>query len=312
MKYLYSINYDRHFKQLCHYEAKILFNQKLEDNRFLYSDVDIDVNQSIFIKEKMEILYTADSFYDLLDIVYKDKYQINDFKIVIMDITKHKIEYNYKLPYMISMSYSIDGVGDIKNPKTILGITKVNNKWHLGIYFKNIQNYKLQNDKPNSYSNSLPYDLCRTILNIACQNDYTKTIIDPCCGAGTLVIDGLCLNLNIKGCEINPAIGYKAIENIKYLGYENVVEIKNMLDIDKEFDISIVDIPYGLLSDITKEQQQAIINKCARISKRFILITGVDMSDMLNIAGFRILKELEVSKNTISSFSRMIYVCEVK
>ncbi len=34
------------------------------------------------------------------------------------------------------------------------------------------------------FSNSLDIRLARTLINIAGENDQTKTMIDPCCGMG--------------------------------------------------------------------------------------------------------------------------------
>ena len=39
------------------------------------------------------------------------------------------------------------------------------------------------------FSNSLDIRLARTLINIAGENDQTKTMIDPCCGMGTVVLE---------------------------------------------------------------------------------------------------------------------------
>lgn len=46
---------------------------------------------------------------------------------------------------------------------------------------------------PIPFSNSLDIRLARTLINIAGENDISKTIIDPCCGMGTVVLEGLAL-----------------------------------------------------------------------------------------------------------------------
>lgn len=58
-------------------------------------------------------------------------------------------------------------------------------------------------DKPNTFSNSLDIRLARTLINIAGENDQTKTMIDPCCGMGTVVLEGLALGYSIKGFDIS-------------------------------------------------------------------------------------------------------------
>ncbi len=308
-KFLYSINYDRHFDDLCHLETKYLFNQELKA-RYLYSELDLDIDLSIFIKEKIEILYSGDTFFDLLKNVHDANFMIDGFKIVVMDITNHKLDYQLKLPYMIAMSYAINGEGDIANPTTLLAITKTDDAWHLGYYHKNKQTYKKQHDKPNSYSNSLPTDLVRSLINLATFGNRDKTLVDPCCGAGTLVIDARMLGYEITGCELNYQVYHKARENLAAMALDDRLINDNMLNLSGHYDAAIIDIPYGLLSDITEEQQQAIISHSYNLTNRLVLVTGVDMSAMVEQAQFKIIDQVDVGKNTNSSFKRIVYICE--
>lgn len=311
MAFLYSVNYDINFKDLCEYEIYTLFNQRL-DNRYIISDMDIDVNQCVFIKEKMKILNEGKDFFSLISSIYTAKHQINDFKIVTLNISGQKLEHKKQLPYMITTSYCIDGIGTINDPKCLLAIAQVDDCWYFGYYEKNKQTYKIQNARPHSYSNSLPYDVSRSLINIAINNNPETTIVDPCAGACTVVIDGLLQGYLIDGYEINPGIGVLGQENINYLGLDYQLNIMDMQLIEKTYDVAIVDIPYGLFSDTTEMEQQLILNKCHKIVNRLLLITSVDMTDMLQTAGFIVKDEVKVLKKGKNAFSRILYVCERK
>ena len=77
--------------------------------------------------------------------------------------------------------------------------------------------------------------------------------------------------------------------------------------IKDNFDVAIVDIPYGLFSPITLQEQIDIINTSRRISKKLVLITFEDMDNLVERAGFNILDKCCVTKN---NFKRYISICE--
>ena len=53
--------------------------------------------------------------------------------------------------------------------------------------------------------------MARALVNIATCDDKRLSIIDPCCGVGTVVIEALDLGFNIKGYELQGNLLYDAI-----------------------------------------------------------------------------------------------------
>ena len=51
------------------------------------------------------------------------------------------------------------------------------------------------------------------------KDNEEGTLIDPCCGVGTVVIEALDLGIKVKGCEISKQMAYNARENVEFLGY---------------------------------------------------------------------------------------------
>ena len=69
----------------------------------------------------------------------------------------------------------------------------------------------------------------------------------------------------------------------------------------------IVDIPYGLYSPITVQEQVDIINTSRRIARRLVIITFEDMDNIIISAGFRILDKCYMTKGNMK---REISICE--
>ena len=189
------------------------------------------------------------------------------------------------------------------NPKINLAISKVDDIWIFGKYIKNDCKWQKHDDKPHSYSNALSTKMARAIINIATGGNYNYKIVDPCCGIGTVVIEGLDLGVTIKGFEISKPIACNARNNIEYLGYNrNIILCDDMNNINEKYDIAIVDIPYGLFSPTTLEEQSSIINKCRDISDKLILISFENMDNIIEEAGFKIIDKTSFSKNKFTRY----------
>lgn len=152
--------------------------------------------------------------------------------------------------------------------------------------------------------------LARTIVNVAGQNDFNKTIVDPCCGMGTVVLEGLRLGYSINGYDISREISFKGRKNVEYYGYDGLcVKCCNINELDEKYDVVIIDIPYNLYAPITHQEQCDIISSARRIGDNFILISYDDMDKELLDANFNIIDKCRVKKTMFTNFERKVYVC---
>ena len=116
------------------------------------------------------------------------------------------------------------------------------------------------------------------------------------------------LGFDVRGYEISKSIACNARNNIEYLGYNReIITSGDMHDIKEKYDVAIVDIPYGLYSPITVQEQVDIINTSRRIARRLVIITFEDMDNIIISAGFRILDKCYMTKGNMK---REISICE--
>lgn len=303
-EYLYMVNYPVYHEELCRLEMKYIFSLELKE-KYFHSKLGVDISRSPFIKEGIKIIYKEESLEKIISKIKDEKLSYNEFKIIFLKIDGD-IEYTERMKAVNSIGFEIKGTASIHNPKQILALSKVDNTWVLGEYMKNHYKWHIHDEKPYSYSNGLSMRVSRALVNIAIENDFHKSIIDPCCGIGTVVIEGLSMNLNIIGYEINKLIGSNAKKNLNYLGYKDVITIGNMHEIQDKFDISIVDIPYGVFSPTTLEEQRDIIKTARKISRKMVIVTFDDMEEVITELGFKIIDKCTVTKG---AFKRYINVC---
>ena len=163
------------------------------------------------------------------------------------------------------------------------------------------------NDKPYSYSHSLALRDARAVVNIALGNDLSKTIVDPCCGVGTVVLEGLSMNAHIVGYDINKYVAYQARLNLEHYGYDPLlIQRCDMRTLKKTYDVCILDIPYGVYSPFTYQQQCELLEKTRDIAAELVLISHVPMQKELINIGYHMKDQAMIQKG---SFQRYITHC---
>lgn len=301
-EYLYIINYQDYEKSLCDMEMKYIFGN-VPKEKYIYSKVNIKPSRSAFIKHKISIIYSSIDIDNIVEHIRDNKIAYNDFKVNYIKSDYDDIDYNQRLQAVKDIGFVIIGFPDIHNPKVNLAITKINNNYIFGEYEKNDLSWQRFDKMPHSYSNGLSLKMARAIINIAVQNNLDSKVIDPCCGIGTVVLEGLDLGIDIKGIEISKQIAHNARNNIEFFGYDRDIIICNdMHNLKEKYDIAIIDIPYGIFSPITYEEQVKIIKSSRKIAEKVILISFEDMDKELMQEGFKVIDKGTIVKNRFTRY----------
>lgn len=303
--YLYVISHSLIEKDLCQLEMKCLFQQDIE-KKYFFSQKKISPSRSPYIRHCVSVMYCADSLEELIGKLQANKVAYNDFKFVYFKIADGEPGYEEWIRCVTELGRSIDGAVDMVNPKTMLGATIVHGQWIFGELEKNDNHWQEHNKKPNSNSHSLKTRTAKALVNIAVGDELNYRLVDPCCGVGTVVLEAISMQVDVKGYEINWLIAKKAEKNLAFFGYENVITKGDMHEIEEHFDVAIVDIPYGLFTPITLEEQCKIIKTARRIADKLVIITFEDMDKAIISEGFEIIDQCHVSKG---SFIRTISIC---
>lgn len=304
-EYLYIINYPPYEKELCELEFMCLFHQKMK-TKYLITSKDVDFYRSVFIRSRVTILKRDQSFYNLMTYLNENQLTYYDFKVIYLKNEMTHVSYKEAIEKCKQIAFPIDGSVNMQEPKVIIIITKLYDEWILGIQQINDQWNKHEN-KPYTYSSSLSLRLARTLVNIGVENDLSLKVVDPCCGIGTVVLEALSMGINIKGYDISRDVSYQARLNLEYFHYDPlVIEKKDMHEIKEFFDVCILDIPYGLYSKYTYDQQVQLLRSTKKFTKKLVLVSTKIMDDVLIDMGYQKKYQCKVGKN--ESFDMIRYV----
>lgn len=307
-EYLYILNYPPYEKELCELEFKYLFNEEMNTKYYLTTK-NINHNRSVFIRSKIDIFMRSSIFDDLVDYVKKANMTFYEFKVIYLKNEITHVPYKESIDKCKQIALPINGSVNITEPKVIIVITKINDEWILGLQHLNIEWNKHEN-KPYTYSYSLSLRLARSLVNIAVGNDLSLKVVDPCCGIGTVVLEALSMGVNIKGYDISREVSYQARLNLEHFGYDPfVIDKKDMHDIVEKYDVCIMDIPYGLYSNCSYEEQLNLLKSAHKFSKKLVLVTLKKMDEELMNIGYNVENCCEVGKNETFSMIRYVTVC---
>ncbi|MCE5222538.1 MAG: RsmD family RNA methyltransferase [Clostridium sp.] len=305
-RYFYSINYPVFEENLCKTEMKCLFN-KIPSEKYLFSDYYVNPSRSPFIKDMISIIYEEESLEAIIDKVVKDRLSYDDFKVCYIKLENGDVSYKERLRSIREIGLVITGQSEMHNPKVMLGVARVHERWIFGEYERNDYEWHIHDKKPYSYSNSLGLRVARALVNIAVENNLACKLIDPCCGVGTVVIEALSIGIDVKGYEINKSIAENAKKNVEFFGYKNVITSGDMHNIEEKYDAAIIDLPYGVFTSTTLEEQTALMKTARRITNKLVIVTFEDMDKYIIEAGFDITNKCYVCKG---KFKRYINICE--
>lgn len=303
--YLYTISHGNGEGELFQMELKYLFNIN-PNKKYFISNLYIDANRSPFIKACIDIKATANTLEEMLMKITAQRLFYEDYKVKYIDI-EGNMEFNEKHRIEGLIGYEIIGEAKIHDPGIIIGITCLEGKWILGEYYRNERIWEHHNNRPRQYSTSLPTKISRAIVNIAAGRDKNKRVVDPCCGIGTVVIEGLSMGIDIKGYDINPKVVEGAKVNLKFFEYKDVIYEGDIREIKEEYDAAIIDIPYGIFSRTTNDIQREILKSARKITKKLVLVSLDEMEKEITDAGFSIVDRCHVFKG---DFKRYITLCE--
>jgi tRNA G10 N-methylase Trm11 len=310
--YLYTIACHEDEVSLCSLEMRMLFNEPFEDvqHAMHLSREALDQSRSPFIRERIDVLYAADSLEGLASQVESLSLPNSTFKVhyAASPAPAQSPQATHEEQRSIErmLADRVQGIADIREPDLRYGVTACRGRWYFGPYAKNEAIWLKHTYKPRHYSIALSTRVARALANIAVPHPPGIRAIDPCCGIGTVLIEALSMGIDIVGRDHNPIVVQGARENLAYYGCEAPVTYGSIEDAVGRYDAAIVDLPYNHVSRITDDAQHSILRHARRLADRMAVVTVQPIDELLAETGWTLIDRGAVRKG---SFVRQVLVC---
>lgn len=307
--FLYLFSYNINESDLCKLESRQLF-QKEERDKVLLSAVRCEPSHSAFIKKRLEILLSSESYDELLFEIENEKIVAEGFKVEYLSVDDDDTSYAEGLEKLSDIGRCIQGIPDMKHPTKRYGLCHYAGLWCFGLLSKNDYGWKAHKKKPRSYSNSINIHIAKALVNIASNGHRDTLLLDACCGVGTVLLEACYAGQPIEGVDINWRVCVQSRENLAHFDYQANVYRSDIADVEKHYDAAIIDLPYNLFSCADELTHLHIIQSAAKVTSRLVIVSTSDILPLIQVAGFRCVDYCSVKKRGKKHFERKIWVCE--
>ncbi|MEK3882327.1 RNA methyltransferase [Paenibacillus sp. PL2-23] len=314
MKVIYT--YVRHTEEaeLCELELRSMLGPRAQLGggiAFLEGEPTLlpDVNRSPFFKRRVDVWAEADTLPELLDKLPDISLFGRSFKVLYTH-GEDKLPYEEQRELERLAGSRLQGLADMRSPQQAFGLLSYRGRWLFGACAESDKPWLKHQSKPQNYSTALPTRAARAIVNIAAGEALPASsfsLIDPCCGMGTVLIEALSMGFTIRGVEMNPLAARGARVNLAAFGYPDVVRLGDMREEKGLYEGAVLDLPYNLCSVLLEKDAMLMLEALRRMARRAVVVSTEPMLEQLAGAAFTVQDEARLSKG---SFTRYITVVE--
>ncbi len=206
----------------------------------------------------------------------------------------------------------IKGKVDLEHPETEFRILK-GREYYFGetIWVQDKKGLVQRFMRVYYHPTNLKPELARVLVNLSGIKEGEK-LIDPFCGAGSILIEAADMGIIATGIDIDERMVGGCKENLEFLGYEAEVIHGDAFEWVKEmrgkFQGLSTDIPYGRSSTLSGKKKNEFLKKLPRVLEFLEKGRAVIMSDIsLNFPG----KVAEFKIRVHGSLTRYVNIFEV-
>lgn len=305
LHYIYTYACHEDEAELCDLELRSLLGDSPQ-TRYLKSSIAISPDRSPFIHYRISIQYEASTLEQLERIVQSIELEDQTFKLMCID-AEQLFTYEEKRLLERRIGMNIKGTAHMKQPQMLLGLTFADQRWIVGECIASEPIWLHHNDKPKHYSTALSTRVARAVANIAVPQPLGVTMIDPCCGIGTVLIEALSMGIEVEGYDLNPLAVQGARENLLYYGMPDIVKIADMRTLKGRYHALVLDLPYNLCSVLSEQARLEMLASAQRLAKRVLVLATEPIQESIEAVGLHVLEVCHIRKG---KFVRYLFICQ--
>jgi len=252
------LRFSKEIRVLSIYEIESLLNLNTHfvfDN-FLIAKTNFNdkIKRLAYTKEVYKVIFEANE-----NNFEKKLNQFNFAKIYkkSFSLKTHNIEKDFEKKYANIIYNKIKNKQnpkvDLRNAETKIVIFKIKNKMFCCfLLWENKEDFESRkpHNRPSPHPTSMNPKLARCLVNIV----NSKTITDPFCGSGGILIEAGLMGLKTIGYDIDKAMLNRAKKNLDFYKIKNYqLKLQDATKINKKIRGVVTDLPYGKSSKLTEE-----------------------------------------------------------
>lgn len=260
------------------------------------------VVDAAYVHTGLRLIAQAETLPGLLEAVAGQHFSAQAFRIEYIRLSPcpqvHRDE------AVVALANVIPASPDLRHPKhRFLLVVGESRLWFGEILAETSRSYRLHEAKPGRTSSSLPARLARALVNLV--SPPAQSILDPCCGTGSILLEAQVLGLQAAGADRSPRMVQLARQNLAFFGYSAEVYLADARKLFSSADAVVTDLPYGKFSRQKPLEIQEILSQSAQLAPVGLFVASRDISEWLVSAGYQDIEVFQVPKR--SDFTRFIH-----
>jgi tRNA G10 N-methylase Trm11 len=268
--FLYVAAFPEEEREAAALELKAMTGTALEGG-VARSSVACDVGASAYTKIVMAVAAEAESFEELVGLVADLGLEAEGFAVEVHR-PPPKVDVS-SIDCAKEIADAIAGNPDLDHPKIALAVVAKEGRYWFGrVVSRARRDWHDASERPENFSNSLPTRLARALVNmVAAPGDL---VVDPCCGAGTAVVEAALVGAKVEGYDLNWLHVEQTRKNLEHYGLKVRAAKGDARELEGRWDAAVIDLPYGHTSVADDQLYLDVVGNVARRVKRLAVVTG--------------------------------------
>jgi len=274
---------------------------------FVRCDSVARVSQSAYVRWGARFIAHAPTLDDLAAAVAADPPRGDDFRVDFTRLGGDEVV--KRLDAIVAVANVLPDYPNLDQPQHVYQLVQR----HDGFWFGEVvveceHGYAPHRERPYRTSGSMPPRLARALVNIVAPP--ARSIVDPCCGTGTIILEALALGLEARAGDVNPRMVGMTRENAAHFGHTIEPREGDAVSWDVEADAVVTNLPYGHNLEAHEGNLRGILDAGRRMAPVGVYVTPHDLTPMLRDAGYTHVEVLRHPKHTgfRSGLVRLVHV----
>jgi predicted RNA methylase len=288
-------------------ECRNLTGAAPEGDGFVQCESVEGVGRSAYLRWGARYIAHAASLDALVDTVAADPPRGPDFRIDFTAVGGGpKVK---RRDAIIAVANVLPDYPNLDDPKHVYALVQRDDGFWFGeVVGECAHDYAQHRERPYRTSAAMPPRLARALLNIV--TPPVESVIDPCCGTGTIVLEALALGLDVQAGDINPRMVGMTRENAAHFGHTIEPREGDAAAWEITADAVVTNLPYGHNLDASEENIRGILDAGIQMAPLGVYVTPYDLSAVLRDVGYESVEMLRHPKHTgfRSGLVRIVHV----
>ncbi len=251
------------------------------------------VHRAAYVRTGLYRIAQASTFPDLLAMLRQTALDLDDFRVDTLYLSGRFPMARQEAAVLVADALPYRA--NVAAPRhRLLLVAQCGTFWLGEILTEATQSYAPHLGKPCHVSSSLEARIARALVNLVVPP--ARTLIDPCCGTGSILLEAAALGLTAYGADRNPKMARMAQRNLLHFGYPPRVVCADACTWTQTADALVTDVPYGRQLESADEDLPAILEQGARLAPLAVYVAGTDITPQLGAAGYCDIEVLRLVK----------------